>query len=397
MSLATAPRILARFAEAFAAAGVAGETRAGQLLYLIFTTRLLERPVSATVKGPSSAGKSHLVEHVLKFFPPNTAYVLSAMSEKALVYSEEPLTHRFLVIYEAAGLKSEFASYIVRSLLSEGRVRYETVEKTKNGVKPRLIERIGPTGLLLTTTAVQLHDENETRLLSIPVTDSPDHTRQVLRQVAKAGQQPAVDLGPWHALQEELALLEDRRVTVPYAERLAELIPPVAVRLRRDFSAILALIRAHALLHQASRERNTTGEIVATLEDYSVVRELVADRIAEGVQATVSSATRETVEAVEMLQAAGGGEVTVAAVARKLNLDESTALRRVRVALHKGYLQNLEERRGRPARLTLGEPLPEALELLPDPEALAEPKGCAPAPDAQGQAPSPLQEGDPGC
>ena len=44
-----------------------------------------------------------------------------------------------------------------------------------------------------------------------------------------------------------------------------------------------------------------------------------------------------------------------------------------RVALNKGYLQNLEERRGRPARLVLGEPLPESLELLPNPEALTEP------------------------
>jgi hypothetical protein len=65
-----------------------------------------------------------------------------------------------------SGLSGDFASYLVRSLLSEGRVRYETVEKTKDGLKPRLIEREGPTGLLVTTTAVKLHPENETRLLS---------------------------------------------------------------------------------------------------------------------------------------------------------------------------------------------------------------------------------------
>ncbi len=396
-SLARAARILDRFAEALAAAGVAGEARAGRLLYLVLTTRLLDRPVSATVKGPSSAGKSYLVERVLKFFPPTAAYVLSAMSEKALAYSQEPLDHRFLVIYEAAGLKSNFASYLVRSLLSEGRVRYETVDKTKDGLKPRLIERVGPTGLLVTTTAVQLHPENETRLLSIPVTDSPDHTKEVLRQVARAGQGPGVDFAPWHALQQGLALIESPRVTVPYAERLAELIPPVAVRLRRDFSAILALIGAHALLHQASRAQDEAGAIVTTLEDYAVVRELVADLVAEGVEVSVSAATRETVEAVQELRPAGGGEVTVAAVARKLKLDESTAWRRVRVALNKGYLQNLEEQRGRPARLALGEPLPEPLDLLPDPEALAEPEGCRPAPDPPGEPPSPLPEGDPGC
>ena len=55
---------------------------------------------------------------------------LMAMSERTLAYSEEPIKHRFLVIYEAAGMSGEFATYLMRSLLSEGRVRYETVEKT---------------------------------------------------------------------------------------------------------------------------------------------------------------------------------------------------------------------------------------------------------------------------
>lgn len=170
--LAEAPRILERFADELARSGLVGERRAGQLLYLVVTSRLLGRPASAAVKGPSSVGKSHAVEKVLAFFPSSAYYPLSAMSERALAYSEEPLAHRMLVLYEAAGLRGEFASYLVRSLLSEGRVRYETVEKTGGGLRPRLIERAGPTGLLVTTTAVSLHPENETRLLTIPVTDT---------------------------------------------------------------------------------------------------------------------------------------------------------------------------------------------------------------------------------
>ena len=79
------------------------------------------------------------------------------MSEHALAYSEEPLAHKVLVLYEAIALRNEFVAYLVRSLLSEGRVRYETVEKTKEGLRARLIEREGPTGLLVTTTAIRLH------------------------------------------------------------------------------------------------------------------------------------------------------------------------------------------------------------------------------------------------
>jgi hypothetical protein len=57
-------------------------------------------------------------------------------------------------------------------------------------------------------------------------------------------------------------------MVIPYAERLAELMHPTAVRLRRDFKAVLTLIRAHALLHQATRCKDSAGQIVATLEAF---------------------------------------------------------------------------------------------------------------------------------
>jgi hypothetical protein len=346
---------------------VVGETRAKQLLYLIVTSRLLPRPVSATVKGPSAAGKSFLVERVLSLFPPDAYHALTAMSERALAYSRTPLQHRFLVLFEAAGLHGDFGSYLIRSLLSEGRVRYETVERTSKGMQPRLIEREGPTGFLTTTTAVRLHPENETRMLSIPVADTPDQTAAIMH--AQAAQPPDIDVVPLHALQRWLESGE-LRVVIPYAEALATAIPPVAVRLRRDFSTVLALIRSHALLHRATREQTAEGEIIATLEDYAVVRELVADLVSEGVAAAVAPTVRETVEAVSSLAAASGTGVSVAAVARRLNLDESAAFRRVRTAIDRGYLRNLEDRPRRAAQLVLGEPLPEEVVVLPPVEGL---------------------------
>ena len=50
-------------------------------------------------------------------------------------------------------MASDIATYLIRTLLSEGRLRYETVEKTKDGLVARVIEREGPTGLIVTTTA----------------------------------------------------------------------------------------------------------------------------------------------------------------------------------------------------------------------------------------------------
>ena len=73
----------------------------------------------------------------------------------------------------------------------------------------------------------------------------------------------------------------------------------LAVRLRRDFRTILTLIRAHALLHQASRRKDEKGRIIATVsEDYAAVRNLVADLVAAAVEAGVPKMLQETVKAV---------------------------------------------------------------------------------------------------
>ena len=53
--------------------------------------------------------------------------------------------------------------------------------------------------------------------------------------------------------------------------------------------------------------------------------------------------------------------------ASKLALDKSATSRRVKDAADRGYLVNLETRRGRPARILLGDPMPDMVKLLPDP------------------------------
>jgi hypothetical protein len=265
-------------------------------------------------------------------------------------------------------MMGEFASYLIRSLLSEGRIVYEMVERQAGGLVPRRIEKEGPTGLIVTTTSVRLHAENETRLLSLHVKDTRAQTREVMRAIASPARTD-FDPSAWIALQQWITRCE-YRVEIPFAPALAEGIPPVAVRLRRDFGQVLNLVRAYAILHQATRARDGAGRILATLEDYAVVRELVADIISEGVEATVSPAVKETVDATSGILAAGRNEVSITQLAQVLGLDKSAASRRAASALQQGFLRNLEDRKGRPARLTLGEPLPESVTILPSAEVL---------------------------
>jgi hypothetical protein len=349
--------------------GLVGEEWLARTLYLVLTSRVLDKQVSAGVKGHSASGKSYTVQTVARFFPPEAYLEFTAMSERALVYSTEQFAHRTLIVYEITalreGVEDDMTSYFVRSLLSEGRIDYEvTVRDAAGGFTTKKIVKEGPTNLIFTTTKTRVHAENETRILSLATDDSREQTARVLSELADEDN-GGRDLEPWHDLQRWLAGAEQR----------------VAVRLRRDFGSLLALIRAHAVLHQASRTRDDTGRIIATVDDYAVVRDLVADAIAEGVGTTVSDTVRETVEAVAALASTEG--VMARDVAVKLQLDKSNVSRRLRVAADDGYLRNLEDKRGKPGRWVVGDPLPESVDLLPNPAQLAtvdtlpDLRGCA--------------------
>ena len=373
--------------------GVVGEDRLIKLIYLTATSRIRDRIVSLVIKGPSSSGKSFLVAITLQLLPDDAYLARSSMSERALVYSEEELSHKHLVIFEAAGIDKRFLNYIIRSLLSEGRLVYETVEKGPDGrMRARKIEREGPTGMILTTTELAIHPENETRMLSVTVNDTSEQTKAVLKRIAE-GARDRIDLSRWHALGRYLAF-GGTDVVVPYAVKLAEMIEPRAVRLRRDFATVLVLVETNALLHQHSRERDEAGRVIASLEDYATVRDLVNDLISESVEATVPKRVREVHSMVgDLLKPGAGGRllgdirktsvveheadgtawVRVRTIAATLDIERVTAWRAVREAIRRGYLRNLAEgRQGVAARITLGDPIPEEAPLLPERDALEE-------------------------
>jgi hypothetical protein len=135
--LALSQHILDELAREIRARGLVGEERLAQVLYLVLTSRLLDKQVSAGVKGHSASGKSYTVETVAKFFPPEAYLSFTAMSERALVYSPEEYAHRTLIVYEVTalreGVEDDMTSYFVRSLLSEGRIQYPVTVRAKDG------------------------------------------------------------------------------------------------------------------------------------------------------------------------------------------------------------------------------------------------------------------------
>jgi len=74
---------------------------------------------------------------------------------------------------------------------------------------------------------------------------------------------------------------------------------------------------------------------------------------------------------IEIRSALNKDKLSVGELAAKLALDKSVTSRRLWDATDQGYLVNRETRRGRPARIVLGDPMPKLVKLLPEPSELA--------------------------
>jgi hypothetical protein len=340
--------------------------------------------MNAAIKGTSSGGKSEVRKVVLDYFPPEDVVSFTTLSERALLYYEADFAHKILSMGEAGGADEQsLQDYLLRELISEGRLRYPVVQKEKGGgLSTIVIEKNGPVCFLVTTTRNSLHPENETRLLSLEIDDTEKQTQAVLRKVAAIEgmnlNAEQTNLEPWQDFQRWIAAGE-LRVVVPFAETLATEIPAASVRLRRDFGQVLRAIKAHALIHRAHREKDEHGQIVAEIEhDYAMVRRLMNGIVAASSGLAAKPGLQETLEAVRRatvdLPQEEGADAKV--IGKLLKLDRSAAWRRLRGADSEGYVRNLEKRRGQPGSYRLTGQKVEVAEMLPAWEVVKSAQPC---------------------
>ena len=220
--LARLPRILDAVADEVRSRGLVGEEQLARTLYLVLTSRLLDKQVSVGIKGHSASGKSYTVETVTRFFPPEAYLEFTAMTERALVYSTEEFAHRTLIVYEVTalreGVEDDMTSYFVRSLLSRGASTTRSRSATKTVVSPprRSSRKARPTWC---SPPPRPGSTPRTRPASCrwpPTTHGADRAGVARARRRSDG---GDDLAQWRDLQRWLADAE-HRVTIPYARKL---------------------------------------------------------------------------------------------------------------------------------------------------------------------------------
>lgn len=349
-------------------AGLAGERRNALIVYLVFISRKQKNPISLTVKGPSAAGKNYLVKTVARLSPDSAYKELTRLTAQALLYSDESLTNRVMLICEQEGM--EDALYGIRAMQSEGKLVVETVR----GLKTERIEKEGPVSFIVTTTAPMIHIENETRNFSIYLDESDKQTKRIKDRIADDHLQINSDLSFLTVYQNAQRLLKPYPVKIPYAKFLSEKTPNRPLRMRRDFRKLLVAIETMTQLHQYQREIKKdkgTEYLEATLEDYYLTATLFKDAFVESLSGT-SQGTQKLIDAVFSLYKKNKNRpVTSKELEEYLKISRDTVERRIKPAIEAGEVQ-VQGSKGRIAKtfspgekrdLISGAGLPEPKEL----------------------------------
>jgi len=358
-----------------------GDPTNPMITYLAMTSRVLDfrrggMLVHLILLGPASAGKSYAVNTSLRLLPESAYVVIDAGSPRALIYSDDDLRHKVVFFGEADSLPSSEdnpAASAVRNLLQDGHLHYDvTVRDKETGeYAVRKIRKDGPT--VLCTTAVRpLGAQLMSRLFTLDVAGDREQIRAALKAQALAEVDGIEDVDDaLVAFQTYLQALAPWNVVVPFAEALAEAVGQSndAPRVLRDFQRLLSLIKSVAVIRHRYRTSDRQGRLVADIADYEAVRELVGNMYQSSVTGVTDGVTGVVSKVAEIKAVSPNTTVTYSYLAREMSIHRDLARRRVRTALHNGWLTNSEYRRNHQADLAVGDPLPDRVGL-PAPEAI---------------------------
>jgi len=289
LELLKQPNLIERILQDFEACGVVGEETNKLVGYLAATSRKLDKPLAVVIQSSSAAGKSSLMDAVLRFVPAEEQVGYSAMTGQSLFYmGGMDLSHKILSIAEEEGIAQ--ASYALKLLQSEGQLTIASTGKDPGTGRMETQEYHveGPVMIFLTTTAIDIDEELLNRCVVLTVDENREQTRaihnqqrrnQTLEGLLSSGRSSSVR----KLHQNAQRLLRPLLVVNPFAD-LLEFVDDQARR-RRDHMKYLTLINSIALLHQYQRETKSVVIDDETIQYIEVISQdiVLANRLADQV------------------------------------------------------------------------------------------------------------------
>jgi len=345
MDTLRSPKLIEKTNRLIGASGVIGEENNRLLMYLIFTSRLMQNPLHCISFGSSGVGKTHLQSKVASLIQDEHKVELTVLSANAFYYfKKHELKNKLVLIEDMDG--ADEVLYPLRELQTKKRIVKSVVQKGIGGEgKTRNLVVEGPVSVAGCTTQESIYEDNSNRsfLLYIDESEEQDERIMAYQRKASAGKINIGDeLEAANILRNVQRLLKPVRVINPFAEHLV--LPKSVFKPRRSNAHYLQFIEAVTFYHQHQRESQfdmQTGEeyIETTLEDIKIANDLIKDILLRKSD-PLNGATRNYLEALKGHLAKKKDTVySNAEIRKELRIKESTLRRYHQLLLQEGYIK----------------------------------------------------------
>lgn len=298
--------------------------------------------LSFAVKSSSSAGKTNLVTKVLDLLPASSIQKLDGSSEKGLIYSDN-VEAPILFLREFAGV-TETSTQVLKLSSWDGGFEYAVVEKNAQGKLEGKTRKISARAFVTTTTKLSLDEELENRCLSLSCDETVLQTRRIKTFIADSENSAFQNFGTTSkedrqktVIQSIAALLPEGKVFVPFAKDAVVLLPD-ELRIRRDATRLLLIIKASALLHFKQRPKiiapNGDAAILALPADLAFAVRISGSAFAKSLSGLVGR-MGDVFEACK----AANGPISTASVAAATGIPTNTIRPALRELEKQGYLE----------------------------------------------------------
>lgn len=276
--LATSPQLLEQI-QAELSKTIEGEFQARLVILLcaIGGLYLQNSPPASNnliVNAESSTGKDHVTTNILDLFPKDRVYRRTRITPTTLTYwkpGKEDFTwdNKILSLIDISN--TVLNCEVLKVLTTDG--NHTTVTKDQKAVD---IEIKGKPGIICTIATAELKKETVTRFALVWLDESNSQTRKVMQRIARSAAIGAkADAGYSQTVLDFFKILQNKRVVVPFAEKMVAFLPD-HIQMRRHFNRVLQFIKASAVLHQYQREKTPQGELIANQQDYEIAARAVA-------------------------------------------------------------------------------------------------------------------------
>ncbi|MFA5181442.1 MAG: CHC2 zinc finger domain-containing protein [Syntrophales bacterium] len=302
LALTLDPMVFRKRIDVINEAGVVGERRIIAMYLCAMDSRLLPdnflNPNVLAVKnaGHFGAGKSYTLTMCTQIYPESTYYLITNGSAKSMYYLEGGLKNKCLIVTEGFQFQENNSGdselvYSIRSLISEGRISYNTVEKDTEGKMITVEKKLeGPTSFITTTIMDNLEPQLEDRLFTIHPDEGIEQTKNIITMTAdqRAGTFAGLDKKTVDTWKHYHDLLKPAEVVIPFANKIADYINKndvVPLSTRRAFKRVLIVIQSVTCAYQYQRKRNDNGRLIAEMADYWMALQIVRESFKENMGA----------------------------------------------------------------------------------------------------------------